>query len=115
MRLRCCRFLLTAVNAVAVTAIFVALLAVTGLATYGQPTRTLKIVVPYPPGGPADVLARMLGEQISRARGPTIIVENRPGAGGRIGTEAVSRATPDGNTLLIVANPFLIDPHLRSV
>jgi tripartite-type tricarboxylate transporter receptor subunit TctC len=75
----------------------------------------IKIVVPYPPGGPADILARLLGEQISRAHGPTIVIENRPGASGRIGTEAVSRAAPDGTTLLIAANPFVIDPHVRKV
>jgi tripartite-type tricarboxylate transporter receptor subunit TctC len=113
MRLR--RHLLAVAAAVGLTAGLVPLFALTVPPAWSQTARTLKIVVPYPPGGPADVLARLLGEQIGRERGPTIVVENRPGAGGRIGTEAVSRATPDGNTLLIVANPFVIDPHLRKV
>src|SRR6266852_4122383 len=109
MNLRRLGFLRTVAYAAALTAIFT--LAVTNSPAWSQTTRTIKIVVPYPPGGPADILARLLGEQISRAQGPTIVIENRPGASGRIGTEAVSRAPPDGRTLLIGANPFVIDPH----
>src|SRR5438552_17075887 len=66
-----------------------------------QAARTIKIVVPFPPAGGSDILARVLAEQIGRAQGLTLVVENRPGAGSVIGTEAVSRAAPDGNTLLI--------------
>jgi tripartite-type tricarboxylate transporter receptor subunit TctC len=58
-------------------------------------------------------LARLLAEQIGRAEGATLVVENRPGAGNIVGSEAVARAAPDGKTLLINANPFVIDPHLR--
>jgi tripartite-type tricarboxylate transporter receptor subunit TctC len=86
-----------------------------GPAASSLAARTIKIVVPFPPGGPGDSLTRLLSEHVSRVYGPTIIVENRPGASGRIGTEAVSRAQPDGNTLLIAANNLLIDPHLRTV
>src|SRR5438552_1536021 len=80
-----------------------------------QTTRTLKIVVPYPAGGPADVLARILGEKISRDHGVTIVTENRPGAGAIIGADAVSRAAPDGNTLLLTTTDVVISPHLRKV
>ena len=80
-----------------------------------ETARTIKIVVPFPAGGTADILARLLGEQISRDRGVTIVVENRPGAGAVIGTEAVARATPDGNTLLVTASLFVVSPHLRKV
>ena len=80
-----------------------------------QTTRTIKIVVPYPPGGPADVLARILSEKISRDHGVTIVTENRPGAGAIIGAEAVSRAAPDGNTLLLTTTDVVISPHLRKV
>ncbi len=80
-----------------------------------QTTRTIKIVVPLPPGGAADILARILGEQISRNQGLTVVIENRPGAGTVIGTEAVSRAAPDGNTLLVAAPAFVISPHLRKL
>jgi tripartite-type tricarboxylate transporter receptor subunit TctC len=80
-----------------------------------QTTRTIKIVVPFPPGGSADILARILGEQVGRTQGVTILVENRPGAAAVIGTEAVSRAAPDGNTLLVAAPAFVISPHLRKL
>jgi tripartite-type tricarboxylate transporter receptor subunit TctC len=75
--------------------------------------RTIKLVVPYPPGGTADIVARLLGEQIGRANGPTIVVENRPGGGTAIGSEAVTRAAADGNTLLINSPEFVITPNLR--
>src|SRR5262245_49220885 len=71
--------------------------------------------VPYPAGGTADILARILGEQISRTEGVTLLTENRPGASAVIGTEAVSRAAPDGSTLLITSTAFLIAPHLRKL
>ena len=78
-------------------------------------TRTIKIVNPYPPGGTADIIARVLGEQIGRTQGVTMLVENRPGGGTVIGTEASARAAPDGNTLLITSVVFVINPHLRKL
>jgi tripartite-type tricarboxylate transporter receptor subunit TctC len=78
-------------------------------------TRTIKIVVPNPPGASTNILARLLAEQVGRATGETLVVENRPGAGNIVGSEAVARAAPDGKTLLINANPFVIDPHLRKL
>jgi tripartite-type tricarboxylate transporter receptor subunit TctC len=78
-------------------------------------TRTVRIVVPFGPGGGPDTIARVLGEQITKARGVTVVVENRPGAGAIVATEAVMRAAPDGNTLLIVAPSFLINEHVRKV
>jgi tripartite-type tricarboxylate transporter receptor subunit TctC len=75
--------------------------------------RTIKLVVPYPPGGTADIVARLLGEQIGRTNGSTIVVENRPGGGTAIASEAVSRAATDGSTLLINSPEFVITPHLR--
>ena len=80
-----------------------------------QPTRTIKIVVPYTPGSPSDIMARLLAEEINRAQGPTMVVENRPGGSAAIGTEAVARATPDGSTLLIATTAFVISPHLRKL
>jgi tripartite-type tricarboxylate transporter receptor subunit TctC len=82
---------------------------------WAQTTRTIKIVVPVPPGGGMDFLTRLLAEQIGRTQGLTIVVESRPGAGGRIATEAVSRAAPDGTTLLMASPSFVIDPHVRKV
>jgi tripartite-type tricarboxylate transporter receptor subunit TctC len=102
-------------RAIALATAFVSILAIACPAASSQAPRTIKIVVPFPPGGPGDTLTRLLSEHVSRVYGPTIVIENRPGASGRIGTEVVSRAQPDGNTLLIAANNFLIDPHLRAV
>jgi tripartite-type tricarboxylate transporter receptor subunit TctC len=78
-----------------------------------QATRTMKIIVPLAAGGGADILARVLAEQINRAQGVTVLVENRPGAGTAIATDFVARSAPDGNTLLITNPAFLINPHLR--
>src|SRR6188474_2841405 len=77
--------------------------------------RTIRIVVPFPAGGSADILARLLGEHIAKNQGPTVVVENRPGGGASIAYEAVARAAPDGNTLVINANSIVINPHLRKV
>lgn len=94
-----------------------ALTATSMLATWGgeasPQTRMIRYVVPYPAGSPSDTLARLLADQIANAQGVTMLIENRPGAGGMVGTEAVARAAPDGNTLLAVSPPFVIDPHLR--
>ncbi len=78
-----------------------------------QSGKTIRLVVPVPPGASTDAIGRLMAEQIGRAQGVTIVVENRPGASGMIGTEQVSRAAPDGNTLLMTANTYLIDAQTR--
>lgn len=75
----------------------------------------VKIIVPVPPGGAGDIVARQLAEQVGRDEGVAIVVENRPGAGTVIGTEEVARAEPNGNTLLLNAPYMLISPHLHKV
>src|SRR6266852_335653 len=95
-------------------ALALALVAAAGLGVSAE-TRTIKIVLPVPPGGAGDIIARLLVEQVSRAQGQTIVIESRPGAGTVIGTEAIARAAPDGNTLLINAPFLLIAPHLRKL
>jgi tripartite-type tricarboxylate transporter receptor subunit TctC len=92
-----------------------ALLALSGDGGWSQAKRTIKIVVPFAAGGGADILARMLADHIGGTQQVTMIVENRAGAGTVIGTEAVSRAAPDGNTLLIVTDSFVVIPHLRKL
>ena len=77
--------------------------------------RSLKIVVPLAAGGGADILARILAEQIGHAQNISTVVENRPGAGTVIGTEAVARAAPDGETVLLTNPAFLINPHIKKV
>jgi tripartite-type tricarboxylate transporter receptor subunit TctC len=93
----------------------VMLLALSGHDAVSQMARTIRIVVPFPAGGSADDLARLLAEEIGRTRGVNLVTENRPGAGTVVATEAVSRAAPDGNTLLIVANSFVINPSLKKL
>src|ERR1700704_1542765 len=92
-----------------------ALLAVSGHSGWTQGARTIRILVPFPAGGSADILARLLGEQISKVNGPNVIIENRPGGGATIAYEAAMRAPPDGNTLVINGNSLVINPHLRKV
>ena len=106
------KFLHLAAGAAALSVVFALLLSEHSAQSQ---TRTIKIVNPYPPGGTADIVARVLSEHIGRTQGVTMLIENRPGGGTVIGTEAASRAAPDGNTLLITSNVFVINPHLRKL
>src|SRR5262245_3219532 len=76
------------------------------------PARPVRIVVGFPPGGPTDFLARLMGQWLSERFGQTFIVENRPGGGSNIGTEAVVRAPADGHTLLLVGGPNAVNATL---
>src|SRR5712671_3135911 len=114
MKPSCRRFLHLAAGAVAAPVLFALLF--TGIAAWPQTAGVIKIVVPVPPGGALDMLARLLPEQAGRPQGQTVVIENRPGANTLVGTEAVSRASPDGNTVLINAPPaFVITPHLQKL
>jgi tripartite-type tricarboxylate transporter receptor subunit TctC len=76
-------------------------LAADGAMAQSYPTRVIRIVVPFPPGGPTDVAARLIAQPLGETLGQSVIVENQPGAGGRTGSRFVARATPDGYTLLM--------------
>ena len=76
------------------------------------PTRPLRIIVPFGPGAFTDVSARVLAAELTGQLGQQVVVDNRTGAGGTIGTEMVARATPDGYTLLLSDNSFAISPGL---
>jgi tripartite-type tricarboxylate transporter receptor subunit TctC len=79
------------------------------------PTKPIRFVVPYPPGGPLDTIARVLAEQVKPALGQTVIVENRPGAGGNIGADLIAKAQPDGYSLVMGAvATHAINPSLYS-
>jgi tripartite-type tricarboxylate transporter receptor subunit TctC len=76
------------------------------------PAKSIKWVVPFPPAGAMDTIARTLGEHMGRKLGQTFVIENRPGAGGNIGADAVARAAPDGYTMMIVANGMAVNKFL---
>lgn len=80
-------------------------LALTGVAAMAQawPSKPITLIVPFPPGGTTDVLARSLAEQLGPALGQTVVVENKPGAGATLGADLVAKARPDGYTLLMGA------------
>jgi tripartite-type tricarboxylate transporter receptor subunit TctC len=79
----------------------------------GSQNGIIRIIVPYTPGSGPDILARLMSEEIGNQHGPSLVVENRPGAGTVVGTEVVQRADPDGSMLLLVASSFVINPALK--
>ena len=79
----------------------------------GYPARPIRVIVPFPAGGAADALPRIVGERLAARWGQPVVVENRVGASGGIGAEAVARADPDGYTLLATPPaPLVINPSL---
>ena len=86
--------------------------AVTGARAQTYPARPVKIIVPFAPGGPADIFARQLGQYLSEALKQSFVIEDRPGAGSILGTEAVARSAPDGYTLLLMSNTHTTNESL---
>ena len=77
------------------------------------PSRQITLIIPFAVGGSNDIVGRAIGKKLTEAWGQPVIVENRPGAGGMIGTAAVAAAPPDGYTLLLVSSTFTINPAIR--
>jgi tripartite-type tricarboxylate transporter receptor subunit TctC len=88
-------------------------LAATGALAQAWPTKPVTMIVPFPPGGSTDMIARAVVPKLQEKLGGTFIVDNRPGAGGTIGSAQVKRAAPDGYTMLVSSlGPYVIGPHL---
>ena len=84
------------------------------LAQNSYPSKPVRMVVPFAAGGPNDVMARVLAQQLTVETGQPYVVENKAGAGGVIGTDAVAKATPDGYTIAFISGPFTMAPALRT-
>jgi tripartite-type tricarboxylate transporter receptor subunit TctC len=93
---------------------FVLLLAAIGIAHAQDafPSRPVHVLVPFAPGGAVDIVARTLGDELSSRWGRAVVIENRPGAGGVVASEAEAKAAPDGYTLILVATGHALNPHL---
>ena len=91
-------------------------LAASNVFAQAYPNRPVKVIIPWPPGQATDLAARIVGEKLSQQLGQPFIMENKPGAGGAIGTEAVAKAAPDGYTLLAASSgPISIMPNLQKI
>jgi tripartite-type tricarboxylate transporter receptor subunit TctC len=83
-----------------------------GALAQAWPSKPVKLIVPYPPGGPTDIVARVIAQKLQTQTGQPFIIDNRPGAGGNTGAEAVARSAPDGYTLLVATTAHAINPSL---
>jgi tripartite-type tricarboxylate transporter receptor subunit TctC len=89
-----------------------AALAATAAQAQNWPARPIRLVVPFPPGGLIDNMARLLGPRLAQELGQPLVIDNKPGAGGNLGAAEAARATPDGYTLLMASPPLTISPAL---
>lgn len=101
-----------AISPIRVAAFLLAALAVPAQAQPAYPSQPIKIICPFPAGGGTDLTARLLGDYLQRTLGQTVVVENRTGASGMVGTDAVAKARADGYTLLLASGEVALNPHL---
>jgi tripartite-type tricarboxylate transporter receptor subunit TctC len=93
-------------------AVLLAAFAAPGAPAQGYPSKTVRIIVPFAAGGPADIYARVIGEKLQGALGQAFVIENRPGGGAIVGTDAVAKSAPDGYTLLMMSNTHTVNESL---
>src|SRR4051812_19884107 len=100
----------------ALRSVFIALVfvstAIAAPAADRYPERPIRLIVPFAPGGAADIVARIIGQKLSSTFGQQVVVDNRPGGGTIIATELAAKAVPDGYTLLVVSASFAVNPSL---
>ena len=98
--------------AVAALVALIAIASAAGVGAQGYPVKPVRLIVPFAPGGGTDVIARLLASRMSESIGRQVLVDNRAGANGIIGTEIVARAPADGYTLLFVSSPHSVNPSM---
>ena len=99
-----------------VTGVFFGALIISGVvlpAAAAYPERPIRLIVPFSPNGPNDVLARLVGARLTAAWGQQVVIDNRPGAGTIIGTEMMASSQPDGYTLLMISASTAVNPTLK--
>jgi tripartite-type tricarboxylate transporter receptor subunit TctC len=84
----------------------------TAVSAQDYPTKPVRLIIPFPPGGSNDIMGRLVATQLSERLGQQVVAENRPGAGGVVGTEVAAKAPPDGYTLLIISIAHTVNPWL---
>src|SRR5688572_26447579 len=92
--------------------VVLACLVSTAAAAQGYPSRPIRLIVPFAPGGTNELLARLIGQKFQEKWGQPVIPENRPGAGGNIGADAVAKSAPDGYTLLFGTNTLTMNAFI---
>ena len=96
----------------ALIALLIAMLGIATAAAQSYPSRPVRLIVPYAPGGLGDVLGRLLAQRLSESLGQQFLVENRAGAAGTLGSAVVARAAPDGHTLLLAIDNHATNPQI---
>ena len=95
-----------------IAAIAAALISFAAVAQQSYPSKPVRLIIPFPPGGSNDVVGRMFGQQLGERLGQSVVIENRGGAGGTIGTDAAAKSAPDGYTLLLVSIAYSFSPAM---
>jgi tripartite-type tricarboxylate transporter receptor subunit TctC len=88
---------------------------VTPVSAADFPAKPVRLIVPFPPGGPLDIVGRLLGRKLSEQWGQPVVIDNRGGASGAIGTDQLAKSAPDGYTLAVNSTPLVATPHLQKL